>query len=95
MFTTKGERLRANAVKALKEDSEVYQEFREYTKVHGRYTRIDYDKLEWDASSHSYTYDAREWDENKKMYVGNVVQISFSNSPKETIVEIIDEEMID
>ena len=82
-------------MKALKEDSEVYQQFREETKIHGKYTRIDYDKLEWDASSKSYTYDAREWDENKKMYVGNVVRISFSNSPKETIVEVIDEELID
>ena len=78
-YTSTAERLQNNAYKALVDDHEAYRQFRELTKVRGRYTSIDWSKIEWDADSKSYIYD-------------NKIRISFQNSPKETIVEEIDED---
>lgn len=78
-FTDVAERLQTNAYHALTDDQEAYRQFRELTKEHGRYTKIDWKKIEWDPTESSYIYDSK-------------IRISFANSPKEVIVEEIDEE---
>ena len=79
VFTSTKERLQYNAYEAVRGDLDAYKEFRELTKVKGKYQKIEMDKFVWDQDEHAYIYDER-------------VKISFSNSPKETIVEIIDED---
>ena len=78
-YTTVRERLSANAYEALKKDKEAYRQFREMTKEDGRYTSIDWDEIEWDSTEKAYIYKDQ-------------IKISFSNSPKETIVEYLDED---
>lgn len=68
LFTTEAERLRNNALGALKGDKGAYKAFREYTKQGGKYTAFDESKLRWDKSEGVYTY-------------GKDIVISFQNSP--------------
>lgn len=79
IFTTSKERLQANAYEGIIDDKEAYRSFREMTKVHGKYQKVEYDKFVYDKDSHSYIYD-------------NKIRISFENSPKEIIVEEYDPE---
>lgn len=78
-WTSVKERLQANAYKALRDDKEAYRQFREMTKEDGRYTSIDWDEIEWDPTEKAYIYKDQ-------------IKISFSNSPKETIIEYLDED---
>ena len=94
-FTTTKERIQANLIKGLKGKKEAYEEFREYSKIKGKYTRIDADKLEWDATEKRYTYDAREWDEKSHRYIGEVISISFGYPKNDIVVETIDPGEID
>ena len=73
-FTSTVERLQYNAYEGLIDDQEAYREFRELTKVKGKYQKIRLDKFVYDKSSHSYIYDDR-------------VRISYQNSPEEIVVE--------
>lgn len=73
-FTSTVERLQYNAYEGLIDDQEAYREFRELTKVKGKYQKISLDKFVYDKSSHSYIYDDR-------------VRISYQNSPEEIVVE--------
>lgn len=79
IFTPKSERLSENAIKGLIGDKDAYKVFREITKVGGRYTKIDRSQLVWNKKEKAYIYN------------GNV-RISFENSPKITIVRLINEQ---
>ena len=68
IFTPASERFKNNALSALKSDKSAYKQFRELTKLHGRYTAFDETKLKWDKSEGVYTYD-------------DSIVISFNNSP--------------
>lgn len=76
VFTPVSERLINNAYKGLKSDKGAYKAFRELTKEKGRFTSIDFDKFRYDATTHTYVYDNR-------------IRISFENSPKQTVVDLI------
>ena len=65
IFTSKTERLHSNAFSALKADKDAYKTFRELTKEHGRFTKMDETKLKWENGVYIY---------------GNIM-ISFQNSP--------------
>ena len=93
-YTSTAERLKSNAYKALvSDDIETYRRFRNLTKIKGRYTSIDWDNVKWDADSKSYIYHNKIWDEESKSYkTYNVIRISFQNSPKETIVEELEDD---
>lgn len=79
IFTPKEERLSENAIKGLIGDKDAYKVFREITKERGKYTKIDRSQLVWDKKEKAYIYN------------GNV-RISFENSPKITIVRLINEQ---
>lgn len=76
VFTPVGERLINNAYKGLKSDKGAYKAFRELTKEKGRFTSIDLDKFRYDPNTHSYIYN-------------DLIRISFENSPKQTVVDLI------
>ena len=76
LFTTVPERLRSNAYEALKSDKEAYKKFRELTKEHGKYTKIDLSKLVYDKATATYAYDG-------------MIKVSFANSPYRVIVQNI------
>lgn len=76
VFTPVGERLINNAYKGLKSDKGAYKAFRELTKENGRYTKLDLDKFRYDPNTYTYVYDNR-------------IRISFENSPKQTVVDLI------
>lgn len=71
IFRSDKERIHENAWHGLKEDKDAYKKFREMTKEHGRYAKIDPSKLHYEGGN-VYTY-------------GDVV-IDFQNSPKQVIV---------
>ena len=76
IFTPERERLINNAYKGLKSNKEAYKAFRELTKEKGRYTKVDFSKFRYDPNTHTYVYDNR-------------IRISFENSPKQTVVDLI------
>lgn len=65
IFTSKMERLHNNAFSALKADKDAYKTFRELTKEHGRFTKMDETKLKWENG----------------VYIYENIMISFQNSP--------------
>lgn len=67
-FTSKFERLTANALSGLNKYPAAYRKFRELTKVRGRYTKIDTSKLEWQPDINGYLYN-------------DEVVVIFKNSP--------------
>lgn len=77
IFTTTGERLRKNAREGITTDQEAWKRFRELTKVHGKYTKVDVDKLVWNNKSKRYEYVKED---------GTIVFITFRNSPVQVIV---------
>ena len=78
-FTDVKERLAINAYESLKGDLDAYKSFRELTKVKGKYQKIEMGKFVWNRDEKAYIYDNR-------------IMISFTNSPKETVVSLLDEE---
>ena len=65
IFTSKMERLHNNAFSALKAAKDAYKTFRELTKEHGRFTKMDETKLKWENG----------------VYIYENIMISFQNSP--------------
>lgn len=72
VFTETKDRLTQNMYKALKADKFAYKEFRELTKIKGKYQKIDFEKFQYNSEDHTYRY-------------GNVI-ISFENSPYQVVV---------
>lgn len=68
IFTPEVERLQNNFYEGLKNDKSAYKEFRELTKVKGKYTKFDRSKLAWDKKEKAYIYDG-------------IIMISYDNSP--------------
>lgn len=68
IFTPEVERLKNNFYEGLKGDKAAYKEFRELTKVRGKYSKFDDTKLKWDKDEKHYIYNS-------------AVIISFQNSP--------------
>lgn len=68
LFTPEVVRIKNNFYQGLLGDPSAYKAFRELTKVKGRYTKFDAEKLKWDKDEHRYIYDSS-------------VIISFQNSP--------------
>lgn len=66
IFTDVSDRMASNAMEAIKGDKAAYKEFRELTKVNGRWTAFDPTKIKY--SNGEYIYD-------------NAIIISFENSP--------------
>lgn len=85
-FTSEREQFVANfktGFKGLKLD---YKQFREATKVGGRYTKFDENKLTWSRKEGAYIYDASYDKVDKKTgkvtHIENKVMIKLQNSPK-------------
>ena len=68
--TSEAERVRRNALSAVRNDKDTYKAFR---KLAGWKQKIDPSKLVYDKDQHIYIYDQR-------------ITISFRNSPKEIII---------
>ena len=78
-FTTEKERFQYNAYEALRDDKEAFKEFRNLNRDKGKFQKIDLGQFEWIKEEHAYIY-------------GGKIKISFENSPKEVIVEELDDE---
>jgi hypothetical protein len=71
VFTEYVELAQENTLEGLKEYKEAYKQFRELTKVNGRYTKIDINKFSY-IGNNEYSY-------------GDII-VSFKNSPKRVVV---------
>lgn len=77
-FTSKFERLTTNAFTGIKKFPSAYKRFRELTKMHGRYAKIDSSKMEWNYDINGYIYDNR-------------LVIIYKNSPAKVEVYTLEE----
>ena len=88
VFTSEVERIKTNAFGGLKSYQMEYKDFRELTKVRGRYTKIDPERLKWKYDESTREYAARRGRGTRREghyeYTtedGRTIIISFSNSP--------------
>lgn len=78
LFTGIKDRLVNNAYKAIKEDKEAYQTFRNLTKNEkGQYTKVDFSQFEYQKGQYIYHHSIKEGDK----VIDKSLVIDFTNSP--------------